>query len=132
MGFRDLTRSLLQVADGLTGGTSGFQDTVHLYYWTGIGDFGEPTYQATAIGINAIVIEKQFKRRLSNGEDVIQKAEITIPRPLAAQGAANRREPIDPRDKLVLPNGYTGPILSVDGPVDPATHLPFMMTVILG
>lgn len=128
MGFDDLIRSGVALADTLTGD---LQDTIQFSAWTGSGIYGEPTF-ATAIPMQAIVEEKEYLRKLGNGQEIAQKAQVTIPRPIAANGAADRREPIDPRDKIVLPSGFTGPILDVEGITDPETNNPYMYVVILG
>ena len=126
-----LVSSLIAVADNLTT-SMGLQASVTHYAWTANGStYGEPTY-ATGVARNAIVEMKQRLRRLAGGQEVLQQASVTFPRPITANGATGRREPIDPRDKIVLPNGYTGPILSVEGLENPDTTAPYMLEVILG
>jgi hypothetical protein len=131
MGFGDIIRKNLPIADRLTGGTGGVQDDIVVYPWIGNTLEGGPDY-GDPVTMGAIVYEREYQRRMPTGEEVTQRAELTIPRPIAANGAADRREPLDPRDKIVLPSGYTGPILHVDGLTDPTTHAPFMFVVILG
>ena len=131
MGFGSLLRKGIEIVDTLTGGADGFQDTVTMHPWTGSDDFGGPTF-GTPVAILAIIEMKTQQRQLTSGDVVTQHASFLIPRPVAANGATGRFEPIDPRDKFVLPNGYTGPVLSVDGPEDPTTDAPFVTTVVLG
>jgi hypothetical protein len=131
MGLGDILRTGIAIADRVTGGSGGLQGTVLLYPWEGSGDYGEADF-GIAIPVDAIIDERQYKRRLKSGDDVIQRAEITILRPIAPNGAENRREPIDTRDKIVLPSGYTGPILDIDGPHDSLTGAPSMFRIILG
>jgi hypothetical protein len=126
--YDDIVREGVAIADETT---ASLQDDILHYAWIADGDFSEPTY-APAILRKAIVEEKEYQRRLSNGQEITQRAAITIPRPIAANGAANRREPVDPRDKFVLPSGFTGPILNVNGVTDPKTHAPYMFEIILG
>jgi hypothetical protein len=43
-----------------------------------------------------------------------------------------RRNPVDERDKIILPDGSTGPILKVKGFVDSETNLRFYSEIWLG
>ena len=70
--------------------------------------------------------------RTSTGADVVVRASVTFLTPLTANGAETRTEPIDPRDKIILPDGTTGPIVNISGPVDPDTGAPFLFEVLLG
>jgi hypothetical protein len=107
------------------------QDTITIHPWIGINEYGGPLY-GHSVSMLAIIEEKERVKRLDTGQEVRQKALITIPRTIAPHGAAQRREPIDPRDKIILPSGYTGPILEVMGVVDPETHVPYSFDVALG
>lgn len=131
MGIGSLIRKGISIADRITDGVDGVQDEITIYPWIGNTLEGGPNY-GTGVPMDAIVNEKEYERRLSTGEEITQRAEITIQRPIAPNGAAERREPVDPRDKIVLPSGYTGPILHVDGLTDPTTHAPFMFIILLG
>jgi hypothetical protein len=73
-------------------------------------------------------------RLTAGGTLVVQTAKITILETMTPNGNANRKsEPIDPRDKIVLKNGHTGPILAIGPSVtDPDTGNPYMLTVVLG
>lgn len=125
-----LVRSVaLPIADRISDGA---QDTVLIYPWIGYNTSGGPAYAPTPVPHKAIIEEKTSEYLKSATEVVNQKAVITIPRPIAPNGAAERTEPVDPRDQIVLPSGYTGPILDVNGPIDPKTHAPYMFTIILG
>lgn len=128
MGLDSIIRSGIALADKVV---TILQDTITIAPWTGSDSQGGPTY-GTPVSMLAIVEEKQFLRRLGNGQEVTQKAQVTIPRPIADNGTANRREPVDPRDLVVLPSGYNGPILDVNGVTDPQTHNPYMFVIILG
>lgn len=129
MGYDSILRNGMKTLDAQT---SSLQDVVEFYAWESSGDYGEPQYSAQPIIMPAIVEEKQMLRRLMNGTEVAQKASITVPRPITPNGASGRREPVDPRDKIILPSGYTGPILYVNGVVDPDTHAPYCYEIILG
>ncbi len=52
--------------------------------------------------------------------------------PFDQQAFVFRQNPIDPRDKIVLPDGTTGPIVDVSGFVDQSTNLPYFSDVSLG
>jgi len=47
-------------------------------------------------------------------------------------GAADRGEPIDPKDVFILADGTSGPILDTEGPRDPGKARPFFIQVFLG
>lgn len=128
MGYDALVRKGVSIIDDQT---KDLQVSVDHSAWVGSGIYAEPVY-ATAISRMAIVEFKQVMRRTVDGREILQKATVTFPRPIPSNGTAERREPIDPRDKIVLPNGYTGPILDVDGVIDPSTKSLYMAEVILG
>lgn len=128
MGFSSSIRNGVALANKLT---KDLQVVVSFYAWIGTDDTGGPRY-ADPISVLAVVEDKHRTRRFSNGQEVVQKAVITILVPMNSNGASGRSEPIDPRDKFVLPNGTTGPILDVSGIVDPITNRPYMHEVVLG
>lgn len=128
MSLASIIRSGIAIADKTV---ISLQDTITIAPWIGIGIYGEPKYGAP-ISMKAIIEEKEVLRRLSNGQEIIQKAQVTIPRSIANTTAEGRRNPIDPRDKIVFSSGFTGPILNVEGIIDPSTHNPYMLVVILG
>ena len=128
MGLDTVIRNAVATANRVTGA---LQATVTHAAWTGADSYSKPTY-ATAVPRQAIVEFKQRMRRLPNGEEVMQQATVTFLSPIAANGASGRREPVDPRDRITLPSGLTGPILDVSGMVDPSTDAPYMLTVALG
>ena len=128
MGLDTIIRNGIALADSLT---ASLQVAIDHYAWISNGTYAEATY-ATVVSRQAIVEFKQRLYRLASGQEVLQRASIMFIRPIAANGASGRREPIDPRDKIVLPNGYTGPILDVIGIVDPNTDAPYILKVVLG
>lgn len=111
--------------------TADLQATVAHAAWTGKDGYNKPTF-AVAVNRQALVEMKQRLRRLPNGQEVLQQAAVTFIGPISANGATGRREPVDPRDTITLPNGYSGPILNVEGLIDPTTNRPFMVQVWLG
>ena len=128
MGLADLVRKGVAIANS---NTSDLQDEVTLEAWIGDDSHGKPQF-ATPIAIKAIVEKKQQLVRLSTGQEVQQQTKVTFLEPVTPNGAAERREPIDPRDRIVLPDSSTGPILGVVGMLDSGTHAPYMLEVSLG
>jgi hypothetical protein len=129
MGFGSALRAGIAVADKLTGGSDGFQGTVQHYCWVGDLAHGQPDY-APFVLVDALIDERTMRRRLPTGDEIIVRATITILRSLEPNGATNRHEPIDTRDKFVLPSGFTGPILDISSP--PLVGDPAMFTILLG
>jgi len=128
MSLDTIVRSAVSIANSVT---SDLQCDVTLEAWTGSSVHGAPTY-ATAVTIPAIVEMKNRLVKAVNGELVMSKARVTFVRPVTANGATGRREPIDPRDRITLPDSETGPILDVDGLFDSSTNAPYMLSVFLG
>lgn len=128
MGLDELIRFGVATADFVT---KSLQANVTHAAWIGSGVYGEPSY-ASAVTRPALVEYKQRLRKTSGGQEVMQQASVIFIGPITANGAAERREPVDPRDQIFLPNGYTGPILSVEGAIDPSTNSLYTVEVILG
>jgi len=128
MNLADILRNSIALANTIT---SDLQTTVAHSAWIGQDRNGKPLYD-TAVNRAAIVEYKTELRRIPSGEEIAQTATITIVGPIDDNGAADRREPVDPRDKFVLPNGFSGPILDVSGVIDPSTGRPYTITVTLG
>jgi len=129
-GFTDIVRAGVAVADSVT---ATLQAPVEHHAWISEDRRGEPTF-APLIIRQAIVERKQRLIRAADGRVIAVNTKLTFPRPIEANGAADRREPIDPRDKFVLPDGTTGPVLNVEGIVDPdtLTGAGYMVEVWLG
>ncbi len=125
MGYDTTVRDGVATADSIT---TSLQVNIRHYAWIGANDRGGPLY-ASPVTIKAIVDMRPRLRRTSDGTEVMQRCQVTIPRPIRPNGAAGRREPIDPRDKIVLPDGFTGPILDIEGPVDPVTNRPYISDI---
>jgi hypothetical protein len=128
MGLADTIRNAIATANAIT---SDLQVTVRHRAWTGTDAYSKPVY-ATAIHRPAIVDFRQRLRRDLNGQEVVQVASVMFLEPILPNGATGRREPVDPRDELTLPNGYTGPIIDVGGFVDAGTDAPFLIEIGLG
>lgn len=114
MGLADVVRGAVATANTVT---RDLQASVTHFAWTSQSDTGAPVY-ASGVSRKAIVEMKQRLMRTAGGQEIVARAKVTFLELPAANGAANRREPIDPRDKILLPDGTTGPILDVAGLVD--------------
>lgn len=110
--------------------SKGVQVTVTHRRWTGKNAFGKATYDDTTLPM--IVERKERMIQAQGGNEVLTKHLLTRVGPIAAQGAANRSEPVDLRDVFVLPDGTTGPTVAVDGIFDPLKGAPFMYQIWLG
>ena len=130
MSLADILRSGIATINTITADGE-LQVDVTLEAWTGSDSHGAPTY-AAGVTIPAIVEMKNRLINIANGEQVQSRATVTFVRPVTANGATGRREPIDPRDKITLPDGETGPILDVQGVFDSSTDAPYMLEVFLG
>jgi len=128
MGLADIVRSGIAIAKNVT---AGLQVEITLEAWTGNDAYGSSTY-AAKVPLSAVVEEEQRLIRQDTGDDVMSKTKVTILQPVTANGATGRREPIDPRDRIILSNGVTGPILDAKGLIDPSTNAPYMFEVWLG
>ena len=112
--------------------TSTLQVNVQHRAWTKAQGDGEDKLDPP-ISRPAIVEYKRRMVRTATGDVVQQNASILFTYPIAPNGAPGRREPIDPRDEITLPDGHCGPILMVVGPpTDPDTNRPYMVEVSLG
>ncbi len=126
MGFNTLIAGLLSgVADPLT---DSLQVSVDHYAFADrtLDNYNKPT-PGSATSRKAIVAKSsKMVRRVSEGGalgELVQAAwSITFPRPVA----------VDARDKFVLPGSVTGPILKVDGVINPSTGEVYATEVFLG
>lgn len=128
MALDDIIRSGVTLADSLT---TPLQSSITLQRWIGQDAFGKPTYATSEI-ISCIIEHRLRLKTLSDGRQLQARAVITIPRPLSANGASGRREPIDLRDKITLADGTTGRIVDVEGVLDPDTQRPYAIEIWLG
>lgn len=128
MGLAAIITNGIATADNIT---ADLQPNVLHEAWTGQDEFSNATYAA---GVNrAAIIEKKTKIVTDNfGKEIRAETLISIIRPVPANGAADRQEPIDPRDRFTLPDGSTGPIVAIEGLIDRTTGAPFYSQVWLG
>lgn len=128
MALNDIVRSGIATANRIT---ASLQDFVTVEQWTGFTGFGVPTY-GPAKSIKALVEKKNRQWTNAGGDIVISNTKVTFLQPLSDNGAAGRREPLDPRDRITLPGGIYGAVLSVEGLNDPKTSREYMFEVFLG
>lgn len=98
-----------------------------------IGQDGDGTDQYDTPVVRRAVADLTRKPRYtSSGTLALSVAMLTFLDPIADNGAPTRHEPIDTRDRLTLPDGTTGPIINIAGPLDSGTSRPFLNEVTLG
>jgi len=126
-----LIADMIGVAKDLT---QDLQPNVTWKAWTGQDNQGASTYQTRTI--TAIVEKKQRLVSGRGGEMVTSQYYIGILEPLPDTAVTDsgdpRSNPVDPRDIFILPDGQTGPIVSIDGFMNRATSRPFYTQVYLG
>jgi hypothetical protein len=121
MGLMDTVRNAVAIADGLT------KDLQPAVLHTAVLDSpqtlrGEQVAPQAAVARRAIVEQKQRLVRTTAGDMALSKAKVTFLSQVA----------IGLRDKIVLPDGSTGPILETEGFIDSATARPILSEVYLG
>ncbi len=124
-GFNTLISGLLSgVADPLT---ASLQTTVQHYRHAerSVDDYNKPTPGAPVLRKAILTKSDKIVRRTSGleaGELVQASWSIVFPRPVV----------VDARDRFVLPGDVEGPILSLEGVVNPATLAVYAVEVFLG
>jgi hypothetical protein len=101
--------------------TQSLQAVVTYEPWLGQDDYGNEEF-GPVVSMNAIVDNSMRDRPSSTGQLVVSRAKVTFPRPIS----------VDTRDRIILPDGTTGPIIDVMGVVDRATGKPYATDVLLG
>jgi hypothetical protein len=134
MGLEDIIKAGVQTANLIT--KSLHVPVIHRA-WIGQSPYGEAMYAATSVGADGQVLRglveiKQTTRALPNGLSSMSKATVMFIEPVPPNGAAGRTEPVDVRDYIELPNGISGPILDVEGLLNPDTDEPYFTEVWLG
>lgn len=134
MGLADTIASAVATAKSVT---ADLQDDIKFEPWNGNNATGGATF-GSAVAYPALVEDSNELVRDSRGNTITARAKVTILRPVTAvsvvddDGNELRRNPIDPRDKITLPDGTTGPILRTKGMVNPETGFHFLHEVLLG
>lgn len=120
MALNDLVRSLVGVADRVT---APLQATVEHHVFRRHTSKGGIEHYPTPDAVQAVVILGQKRTGYNErGEVVPLRALLIFPRPIA----------VTMHDKFILPDGTTGPVVSIDGVVDPATGNRYASEVGLG
>jgi hypothetical protein len=127
-GLADILRNAVATIKTVT---TDLQADITLERWEGQDVYGAPDYDDPE-NLKAIVDIREQQKRTETGQLVMLRALVILLQPLAANGAANRAEPIDPRDKITLPDGSTGPIVGSAGFIDPGTDKPYFHEIWIG
>lgn len=122
MGLDSVIRKGVGIAHSVT---KSLQVTVSHYPWLGQEGSGAPIFPTTPLLRVCLYERKQRRVATRSGREVVSEHQLTFLEPIAPNGATGRQEPIDERDKFVLPDGTTGPILRVEGFADAGTPLNF-------
>lgn len=128
MSLADTVASAVAVANQVT---AGLQIEVSIEAWIGNTETAAKEYDV-AVGYDAIFEQRNDLVRDFNGDEVTSVAKLTILRPIVANGADDRREPFDPRDRVTLPDGEIGVAVKEQALVNPNTGLPYMHEIWLG
>jgi hypothetical protein len=121
MGFDDIIRSGLGTLNTLT---SSLKVTVTHEAWVSKDVHAKPSY-ADPISRQAIVEHRQEWMRTRDGNTLVAKPVVIITEPIADNGASGRAEPVDPRDRITLPDNRVLTQLRVEMVMDPATNRPY-------
>jgi len=121
-----LAASIRSTVEAVNAQTTTLQANVVHEAWIGQDDYGVPRY-AAPVGRPALIHEGTTQRRLPTGDVITTRACVTFYSPVPSNGASGRRDPIDPRDRITLPSGLTGPIVDAPGAgIDPSTGHPYV------
>lgn len=126
--FSNFIRLGAKLADQFT--RDGQSEVTH-EAWIGQDKFGKETY-AAPVTLRGAIDSRQRLIVTTGGKTITIMSTITFTQAIAPNGAAGRREPIDPRDRITLPNGFSGPIIDTGAPIDPKTGMGYIQQVMLG
>ncbi len=129
MTLDELFRSCVASASALT---SSLQVEVEHWPWTADDDSAKPVYTAAPVLRKAIVERVTGLVDTSPGDVMKARHHLVFLDPIEPYPAEGREGPLDPRDKFVVPDRSTGPVVGLKGPVDPATGFTYMGEVWLG
>jgi hypothetical protein len=132
MALNDVIAKVVAVADKII---KPLQGDVSHYPWIAQNAFGSVSQQTPfgqPIARKAVIEQQSRWRQLPNGNTVSTYAHIIFLTPFEHIDVPNRKNPIDPRDRLILPDGSTGPIVDVDGLHNPGTKSLYFCEVWLG
>lgn len=119
MSLLDVVRGAVKIADDVT---KSLQATVAFSRCTGTDAYGTLTYGAS-VSLRAIVEFKQ--QQIANADGIVVASRLTVLfLDIAALTAATAGTGVTLKDKIVLPNGETGPIINLGGFLDAGTGRP--------
>jgi hypothetical protein len=128
MGLADVLRAGVKTINAVT---SDLQAAVTIEPWIGQDTYGVPKY-GSPMSFTAVVDTREQDKRDPLGNVVSLRALVIVLVPVPPNGAPGRREPVDPRDKVNLPDGSTGPIVGVAGFIDGGTGKPYFHEIWIG
>lgn len=108
----------------------GVQPTVTYYPIISQTGEGKKTY-GSPLTLRCLV-NRTYRVFTINGQVITVAATLQFLEDVPINGAAGRREPIDPRDKIILPDGFTGPIIDAPGETLDENGKGFTQLVMLG
>lgn len=127
MGILKALRIGPRIADKVTRDA---QAVITLYRYLGSSATGAKSY-GPAITMRALVDWRQKQVRTLQGTLSVSRAQVTFLN-ITALVLATDGEGIDDNDRIVLPDGTTGPILDMAGFIDANTGIPLATEVYLG
>jgi len=127
MALIDILRKGVKIADKVT---KSAQSNVTYYRYTGTDGFGNESFASPAT-LKAVVDWKQKQVRTLDGVLSVSRASVMFI-DIDALKLATNNAGIDDHDKIILPDGTTGPILDMAGFIDPGTAIPLATEVFLG
>ena len=146
MSLNSLIRNMVGVANNIT---ADLQDTVTHAAWIRQDGMGTPIYGRRVNGLDIYsndptsghvaierecVVELKQRVREVQGRNVVTQAHLTFVHeiePIEVHGS-ERKNPVDPRDVIVLPDGTTGPVVDVVGVWNSETQRFYATEVWLG
>ena len=128
MGLLSVLRNGISIANTLT---ADLQDEVIHEAWIGTNFDGSSRY-ADPVPRPSIVEKKTRMVRGIDGKEISSSHYVGFLYPITPNGAEDRQEPVDPRDRITLSNGSTAPIVSLDGFMDRENDRPLYTQVFLG
>ncbi len=131
MALADILRGTIAIASKTV---DSFKGSCQFYAWIGTNGAGDDVF-APVVPVRAIISLKKQQRYTPTSGLVMTLATLTITDPMADTQPNTghvREQPVDPRDKFVLPDGGTAPIVDAGGTLDPKTGRGFTGKVVLG
>lgn len=120
MGLESLVASGVALADRIT---ASLQGTVEHHVFKELDGRGRPVHWEPHDNVQAVITYGQVRvSRTDSGETVPPKVTLAFPRPIA----------VHPLDKFVLPDRTTGPVVKIDGEVNPSSGMRYATFVGLG